>query len=111
MMFIQRTNPGGVPGFNNTVFDIAFPDSFVDFAMFLDPNHKHRPAEDEKPLWAKWSVGQTEMLFNKTDSNEPVLKSIQTDANLLDRCRYVLSLTVSQYQTDSGIGSGKPLEH
>lgn len=87
--YFTSTNPGGVPAFNNTEFDIAFPDSFVDFAMSLDPNIKHRPSVDKKPFWSTWSIDdRTEMLFNKTENNEPVLKTTTTDAALLQRCSF-----------------------
>ncbi|KAF9000854.1 Alpha/Beta hydrolase protein [Cyathus striatus] len=83
--YFTSQNANGVPGFNNSAFDTAFPDSFIDFAMTLNPNLKHNPA-DVKPLWSTWSNGNTEMLFNKTDSNLPVIHTVTTSSALLKRC-------------------------
>ncbi|KIJ43139.1 hypothetical protein M422DRAFT_60334 [Sphaerobolus stellatus SS14] len=85
--YFTSLNPNGVPSFNNTVFDTAFPDSFLDFAISLNPNIKHNPA-DQKPLWNTWNQGNTEMLFNKTDSNAPVLRTTTTNDQLLQRCSF-----------------------
>ncbi|KAF9000842.1 hypothetical protein BDQ17DRAFT_1245087 [Cyathus striatus] len=82
--YFTSQNANGVPGFNNSAFDTAFPDSFIDFAMTLNPNLKHNPA-DVKPLWSTWGNENTEMLFNKTDSNLPVIHTVTTSA-LLRRC-------------------------
>ncbi|KAK6981766.1 COesterase domain-containing protein [Favolaschia claudopus] len=55
---------GNAPPFNNTAFINAFAQSFT-------------------------SIGNTEMLFNKTaDTNEPVVHQITTAGSLLQRCRF-----------------------
>ncbi|KAJ7314649.1 hypothetical protein DFH08DRAFT_972689 [Mycena albidolilacea] len=56
-----------VPIFNNTAFVDAFAIT---------------------PKWNKWDVGQTEMLFNKTDTDAPVVRPVKTDDALLERCRF-----------------------
>ncbi|KAJ7829003.1 Alpha/Beta hydrolase protein [Mycena olivaceomarginata] len=69
-----------VPIFNNTAFVDAFAQTFTSFAISLDPNIKVDP-RSITPKWNKWDVGQTEMLFNKTDTDAPVVRP--------ERCRCV----------------------
>ncbi|KAJ7476923.1 Alpha/Beta hydrolase protein [Mycena galericulata] len=75
------------PVFNNTAFIDAFAQSFTSFAISLDPNVKVNPTTIT-PKWNKWEIGQTEMLFNRTDSDEPVVKPVTTSDALLERCRF-----------------------
>ncbi|KAJ7616829.1 Alpha/Beta hydrolase protein, partial [Mycena polygramma] len=76
------------PGyFNNTVFINAFSQSFISFAISLDPNIKVN-STSITPTWNKWNVGQTEMLFNKTDANVPVVQPVTTSNALLTRCQF-----------------------
>jgi hypothetical protein len=77
-----------VPIFNNTAFVDAFAQTFASFAISLDPNIKVDP-RSITPKWNKWDVGQTEMLFNKTDTGAPVVRPVKTDDALLERCRCV----------------------
>ncbi|KAK7032667.1 carboxylic ester hydrolase [Favolaschia claudopus] len=72
--------------YNNTAFNDAFAQSFTAFAISLDPNIKVDPTTIT-PAWNKWEAGHTEMLFNKTDQDVPVVNPIMTDATLLNRCR------------------------
>ncbi|KAJ7743438.1 Alpha/Beta hydrolase protein [Mycena maculata] len=72
--------------FNNTAFVDAFAQSFTSFAISLDPNIKVAPTIT--PRWNKWDVGQSEMLFNKTDDGEPVVTPVVTSGALLERCRF-----------------------
>lgn len=74
----------GGPPYNNTDFDKAFAESFLDFARFLDPNVKFEPTIT--PQWSTWSVDHTEMLFNTTEG-VPIVQPVKTSAALLERCR------------------------
>ncbi|KAJ7505620.1 Alpha/Beta hydrolase protein [Mycena galericulata] len=76
------------PIFNNTAFVDAFAQSFTSFAISLDPNVKVDPTTIT-PKWNTWDIGRTEMLFNKTDSGEPVVKAITTSDAFLERCQSV----------------------
>ncbi|KAJ7503346.1 alpha beta-hydrolase [Mycena galericulata] len=75
------------PKFNNTAFVDAFAQSFTSFAILLDPNVKV-DIKTITPKWNTWDIGRTEMLFNKTDSGEPVVKAVTTSDGLLERCRF-----------------------
>ncbi|KAF5361010.1 hypothetical protein D9756_005128 [Leucocoprinus leucothites] len=86
--FPSEMIPGGVPPFNNPTFINNFAQSFLNFAMNLDPNVKWDP-KNTVPRWARWNEEDvTEMLFNKTDSGEPVFHSIRTSGDLLERCDF-----------------------
>ncbi|KAF8996976.1 Alpha/Beta hydrolase protein [Cyathus striatus] len=85
--YFTSMNANGVPRFDNAAFDTAFPWSFVDFAMTLNPNVKHNTS-DIKPLWNTFNTGITEMLFNKTDSNLPDIHTLSTSPELLKRCAF-----------------------
>ncbi|KAF9000855.1 Alpha/Beta hydrolase protein [Cyathus striatus] len=85
--YFTSMNANGIPPFDNAAFDTAFPDSFIDFAMTLNPNLKHNQV-DVKPFWSTFNKGDTEMLFNKTDSNMPVIHTFSTSSALLKRCAF-----------------------
>ncbi|THH10732.1 hypothetical protein EW146_g8276 [Bondarzewia mesenterica] len=74
------------PTYNNIAFINAFSESFLSFAISLDPNVHVNPS-DIKPTWATWGLYSTEMLFNKTESGTPVVQPFETDAGLLERCK------------------------
>lgn len=86
----SRQNANGVPAYNNTQFDTTFTDSLLNFARFLNPNNRGDP-DNIAPLWDTWSDGKVEMLFNKTEANLPIVKTITTSQALLDRCMYVFT--------------------
>ncbi|KAJ6577949.1 hypothetical protein B0H19DRAFT_1229904 [Mycena capillaripes] len=75
------------PIFNNTAFIAAFAQSFISFAISLDPNIKVNPTS-LTPKWNKWEVGHTEMIFNKTEADVPLIKPGKTSDVLLERCRF-----------------------
>ncbi|KAF5360608.1 hypothetical protein D9756_005152 [Leucocoprinus leucothites] len=76
------------PPFNNTEFRNNFAQSFLNFAISLDPNVKW-DSKNTLPHWPRWTErGVTEMLFNKTESDKPVFQTVLTDAGLLRRCDY-----------------------
>ncbi|KAJ7863934.1 Alpha/Beta hydrolase protein [Mycena olivaceomarginata] len=64
------------PVFDNTTFRDAFAQSFTSFAISLDPNVKSVAST------------QTEMLFNKTESNLADVRSKCTSSTLLERCQF-----------------------
>ncbi|KAJ7649060.1 alpha beta-hydrolase [Mycena polygramma] len=76
-----------IPIFNNTAFIDAFAQSFISFAISLDPNIKLDP-RTITPKWSRWSAGKTEMLFNKTDTNLPLVRAVRTSDALLKRCQF-----------------------
>ncbi|KAJ6537723.1 Alpha/Beta hydrolase protein [Mycena capillaripes] len=76
-----------IPRFENTDFINAFAQSFTSFAISLDPNVKVN-ATTITPTWKPWNAGETEMLFNKTDTNVPVVQQIKTSDALLKRCQF-----------------------
>lgn len=71
--------------FNNTDFLNAFSGAFLDFAVFLNESDKIN-GSNITPQWPTWDDGYTEMLFNQSTTNEPVVETIQTDEQLLKRC-------------------------
>ncbi|KAJ7505659.1 alpha beta-hydrolase [Mycena galericulata] len=75
------------PTFNNTAFIDAFAQSFTSFIINLDPNIKVDPTTIT-PQWNLYDIGNTEMLFNKTDAGQPVVKPITTSDALLERCLF-----------------------
>ncbi|KAJ7512423.1 alpha/beta-hydrolase [Mycena galericulata] len=72
------------PTYTNPAFLEAYQQSFLSTVISLDPN-VHSDSSI-LPAWHGWSEGATEMLFNKTDSGAPVVKSIDTDPKTLERC-------------------------
>ncbi|KAJ6480718.1 Alpha/Beta hydrolase protein [Mycena vitilis] len=76
-----------IPIFNNTAFINAFAQSFISFAISLDPNIKLYPSTIT-PKWSRWNAGRkTEMLFNKTDTDLPLVRAVRTSDALLKRCQ------------------------
>ncbi|KAJ7149175.1 Alpha/Beta hydrolase protein [Mycena crocata] len=65
----------------------AFAQTFTSFAISSDPNVKVDPASIT-PTWNRWRVGQTEMVFNATESGSPAVKLVKTDGALLKRCQF-----------------------
>ncbi|KAJ6526943.1 alpha beta-hydrolase [Mycena vulgaris] len=80
--------PGtSTPPFNNAAFINAFAQSFISFAISLDPNAKVDPASIT-PKWDQFDFGNTEMLFNETDTGAPDVRAIKTSSALLERCLF-----------------------
>ncbi|KAJ7470993.1 Alpha/Beta hydrolase protein [Mycena latifolia] len=75
------------PTLNNTAFSNAFTQSFISFAISLDPNVKVDPATIT-PHWNLFDVGNTEMLFNATAAGVPDVRAIKTSNALLERCLF-----------------------
>jgi len=80
--------PGAPPMYNNTDFRKAFAQSFFSTVISGDPNIKFDPTNNRSD-WPKWSLNnQTEILFNKTETGEPVIHTKPTDSALFERCEY-----------------------
>ncbi|KAF9048790.1 alpha beta-hydrolase [Panaeolus papilionaceus] len=82
---------GNTPRFANAGFDKAFPQSFLSFVMALNTNAKFDPT-NITPSWPEFD-GSNEMLFNKTASNAPDIRVIETNAALLKRCNFWESIS------------------
>ncbi|KAF7424779.1 hypothetical protein PC9H_010090 [Pleurotus ostreatus] len=78
---------GRTPAFKNLPFVISFAGAFVDFATSLDPNEKIDNG-NITPLWSKYLVEHSEMLFNRTANGRPGIRAITTSAALLQRCAF-----------------------
>ncbi|KAF7375450.1 COesterase domain-containing protein [Mycena sanguinolenta] len=78
---------GLFPPFNNTAFIDAFAQSFTSFIINQNPNIKVNPTTIT-PHWNTFDILHTEMLFNKTADNEPVVHAITTSNALLERCAF-----------------------
>ncbi|KAJ7163554.1 Alpha/Beta hydrolase protein [Mycena crocata] len=74
------------PVFNNTAFIDAFAQTFISFAISLDPNVK--VSQTITPKWNRWAQGKTEMRFNKTEGDEPDVRAVKTQDKLLERCKF-----------------------
>ncbi|KAL0565125.1 hypothetical protein V5O48_016909 [Marasmius crinis-equi] len=72
--------------FNNSDFQKAFSESFLSFVVHQDPNVKLDPTSI-LPQWNKFSDGQNEMVFNRTN-DAPDLHSATADQALLERCKF-----------------------
>ncbi|KAJ7216264.1 Alpha/Beta hydrolase protein, partial [Mycena rebaudengoi] len=77
---------GNPPPFNNPTFINAFAQSFTSFIINLDPNVKVDPTMIS-PRWSPFALGNTEVLFNKTEAGVPVVRPITTSNDLLLRCQ------------------------
>ncbi|KAF8630785.1 hypothetical protein AX15_002716 [Amanita polypyramis BW_CC] len=82
----------GALAFPNKSFVDAFGEAFTDFAFSLDPNIKVDPM-NITPRWDRWH-GKFEMLFNKTETDTPLLKEFVSSAAVLERCNLWGSLGV-----------------
>jgi acetylcholinesterase len=93
---LHSESANGVPPYNNTIFSTSFVDAFFSIIIHANPNIKiHHSPENITPLWNEWSLhAPTEMLFNKTETDEPVVRGIKTDEKLLERCRLVERILV-----------------
>ncbi|KAJ3995089.1 Alpha/Beta hydrolase protein [Lentinula boryana] len=73
------------PPFNNTDFLAAFQGAFLSFAVSQDPNEKI--AQTITPYWELYARGNTEMVFNQTESNQTDIHVNTTSKYLLERCK------------------------
>ncbi|KAK0196593.1 Alpha/Beta hydrolase protein [Armillaria mellea] len=86
--YFPSTNADGVPAFSNPEFVKAFAESFLAFAVSLDPNQTFEPTVT--PDWTRYSFQghQIEMRFNKTEAGDPAVLPFTTPEDLLDRCSF-----------------------
>ena len=68
-----------------TAFGKSFSESFLNFVLTLNPTMKWDPS-DVTPTWDLWNDGNTEMLFNVTETGAPDIRSVRTSSALLERC-------------------------
>ncbi|KAJ7574029.1 Alpha/Beta hydrolase protein [Mycena floridula] len=95
--YFPSHNSNGVPPYNNSAFDKAFPQSFLTFARKMNLNDKFDV--NIIPSWSTWSKsGKFEMLFNKTDAGVPDIRAITTSNALLDRCDFWESVSARTAQ-------------
>ncbi|KAH7906561.1 Alpha/Beta hydrolase protein [Hygrophoropsis aurantiaca] len=80
------------PPYNNTEFINAFSQSFMSFAMSYDVNAKFDPT-NITPYWDEYYIGETEMLFNRTEDYVPSVLPVKTDPALVDRCAFWQTVT------------------
>ncbi|KAJ7781796.1 Alpha/Beta hydrolase protein [Mycena maculata] len=84
--FPSYTFPGASLSFNNSAFIDAFTQGFLSFAVHLNPNQKLRASIT--PAWSTWAPRDTEMVFNRTEGNEPSIAAAPTLDTLLSRCEF-----------------------
>ncbi|KAK1221636.1 hypothetical protein PQX77_015551 [Marasmius sp. AFHP31] len=73
--------------FNNTDFINAFAQSFISFAISLDPNDKVDPSTIT-PQWDLYDLANNKMMFNKTVDDLPDVRLVGTSEGLLARCSF-----------------------
>ncbi|KAJ6572038.1 alpha/beta-hydrolase [Mycena capillaripes] len=74
------------PTFTNPAFLDAYRQSFLSAAISLDPNDQPNPSL--LPTWPTWTKNEAEMLFTKTDADAPVIKTISSNDEVLQRCAF-----------------------
>lgn len=82
--------PPGIPPapiYNNTDFQRAFSQAFMDVVV---NNNVNRKIEDDiTPDWSHWSDAQMiEMVFNKTEQDIPLIRPVKTSSDLMRRCQF-----------------------
>lgn len=82
-MLVTRDVP---PIFNNQDFIDAFAQSFISFAISLDPNVRVNGSTSILPQWPLYSDGGLEMIFGR-DGDSPAIATKKSDSELLERCK------------------------
>ncbi|KAF7349907.1 Carboxylic ester hydrolase [Mycena venus] len=72
------------PTFTDPGFLNAYRQSFLSTAISLNPNDQLKPTLLQ--TWPSWTGHDVEMLFNQTEGGAPVVETISTDKELLQRC-------------------------
>ncbi|KAI5114554.1 hypothetical protein M0805_005237, partial [Coniferiporia weirii] len=75
------------PVIPNAQLTASFAGSFFGVVKSLNPNFNPLP-ESVTPSWKMYSDGDTEMLFNVTESGEAQVLPFATDKGLLERCDF-----------------------
>jgi hypothetical protein len=83
--------------YKNADFIKAFSQSFMNVVVSSDPNVKVDPS-NVVPEWPVYSSGNLEMVFNKTELDEPDIHTKPADEAQLERCRLWHSLAPSTSQ-------------
>ncbi|KAL0065737.1 hypothetical protein AAF712_007220 [Marasmius tenuissimus] len=73
--------------FNNTNFIDAFAQSFISFAISLNPNVKVDPSTIT-PQWDLYDLANNKMMFNKTVDDLPDIRLVGTSEDFLERCSF-----------------------
>ena len=85
----MELNSGVNPAsYTNAQFLASFAGAFTAFAKSDDPN-VHPVPDIITPSWETYGEGKKEMLFNKTQDEQPDIRPFQTDSELLARCECV----------------------
>ncbi|KAI5117710.1 hypothetical protein M0805_003199 [Coniferiporia weirii] len=79
---------GATPTVPNAQIAASFAGSFLSVVKSLNPNFNPLSPESITPAWATYATGDTEMLFNVTESGEAEVKTFATDKGLLERCEF-----------------------
>ncbi|KAJ6532713.1 alpha/beta-hydrolase [Mycena vulgaris] len=74
------------PTFTDPAFLDAYRQSFLSTAIALNPNFHSQSSL--LPRWSGWRTAHGEMLFNETVTGAPVVRTLTTDAKLLQRCAF-----------------------
>ncbi|KAF5374271.1 hypothetical protein D9758_004574 [Tetrapyrgos nigripes] len=93
---LRRSSP---PKFQNEEFQKAFTQGFLAFATSenLDPNDKFD--QNVLPQWPLWdSRNSSEMLFNRTEDLQPIIEVVNSNQDLLNRCRFWKNITIETSQ-------------
>ncbi|KAF5347259.1 hypothetical protein D9756_009943 [Leucocoprinus leucothites] len=86
------------PPFNNTEFKNNFVQSYLKFVVSLDPNVKWNTS-NTLPHWPQWTEnGHAEMVFNKTEANQPSFQVVPTEKGLIHRCAYWDKVSTNTWQ-------------
>jgi hypothetical protein len=83
--------------YQNVDFIKGFSQSFVNVVVSSDPNIKVDPT-NIVPEWPVYSSGSLEMVFNKTELDEPDIHTRPADEAKLARCQLWHSLAPSTSQ-------------
>ncbi|KAI5117712.1 hypothetical protein M0805_003201 [Coniferiporia weirii] len=78
---------GATQAVPNAQLAASFAGSFFSVVKSLNPNFNPLP-ESVTPSWTTYSDGDTEMLFNVTESGEARVTAFATNKGLLERCDF-----------------------
>ncbi|VDB85877.1 unnamed protein product [Peniophora sp. CBMAI 1063] len=81
----------------NVIFQQAFANAFLSTAISLRPS-TNLNATGPGTAWPAWADSRTEMLFNKTETDAPDLRTFKTDPALLRRCALWRALSDATHQ-------------
>ncbi|KAI5119060.1 hypothetical protein M0805_001519 [Coniferiporia weirii] len=79
---------GATESIPNVQITASFAGSFLSVVKSLNPNFNALFPESITPAWAEYASGDTEMLFNVTESGKAEAHTFTTDKALLERCEF-----------------------